>query len=155
MSSLGQFDSPSFKKQLAAFVEAPLVGVYSGELTGNINVGTLGAVRGGGQVKAVWMSCGATGLDNDSALNMSGEVYINGTTCLSTVPSISYISGELSQQKTTKISGDTGIQQAVIDQDANTLSPGDVLTYDITIDRTATPATEISSPVIVVEFDPN
>jgi len=74
---------------------------------------------------------------------------------LSTVPSICHISGEASQAKTTKVTGDTGIIQAVIDEDANTFSPGDIFTVEIIgIKRTSTPTTEIANIVIVVEVEP-
>ena len=127
---------------------------YSGELKATTGVSPLGAVRKAGRVVDVWMSTNGSGKDDSAQLGVSGEVYINGTTCLSTVPSIGHVSGESSQQKTTKVTGDTSIIQAVIDETANTVSPGDMITTVFNLDRTSSPTTEISNPAIVVELEP-
>lgn len=149
----GPFPSVAFKTTVDDVVEAPIQVSYSGELTASIVAGNLGAVRGAGLVRNVFLSVGASGKDDSDPLQVSGEVKINGTSCLSTKPSISHVSGESSQQKTTKVSGDTGIAQAVMDHDNRSFIPGDVLTYDLTQVRTATPTTEMSSVCLVVEFE--
>ena len=144
---------PFFKKRLAKFVMAPLQGVYSGEMIASEEM-TLGAVRFAGEVSSVWMSVRASGKDDSNELNVTGEVYINGVSCLTTTPKIAHISGEASQQKTTVVTGDTGITQAVVNQDANSIVAGDVITAAFTLNRTASPTTEIDNPVIVVELEP-
>ncbi|MCK5609741.1 hypothetical protein KAR91_48150, partial [Candidatus Pacearchaeota archaeon] len=63
-------------------------------------------------------------------------------------------SGEASQQKTTRVTGDTGIVQAAVNMDANTVTDGDMLTYDLDVARTASPDVEISNVVLVVELEP-
>jgi hypothetical protein len=68
---------------------------------------------------------------------------------------ISHVSGEASQQKTTKVTGDTGITQGVVDPTANTFTAGDIFTYELYLQRTATPTTEIANPCIVVELEPD
>jgi len=105
-------------------------------------------------VFGVWMSVGAGGQDDDNSLQVTGEVYINGTSCLSTRPAIGYTSGEASQQKTTRVTGDPGIVQAAVDMDANTVTDGDMLTYDLDVARTSSPDVEISNVVLVVELEP-
>jgi len=135
-------------------IQPPLQYAYSGEITGLTGHNPLGAVRKAGRVIDVSLSVGASGKDDTNPLQISGDVYINGTTCLSTKPSIAHVSGEASQQKTTKVTGDTGIAQAVINASANTVAPGDVITCSFSVERTSTPTTEISNPVIVVEFEP-
>jgi hypothetical protein len=67
---------------------------------------------------------------------------------------IAHISGETSQHKTTIVTGDTGITQAVINRDANSVAPGDVITAKFTVERTASPTTEITDPVINVGMKP-
>uniref|UniRef100_A0A6M3K626 Uncharacterized protein n=1 Tax=viral metagenome TaxID=1070528 RepID=A0A6M3K626_9ZZZZ len=150
----GPFPSVAFHKQIGRDSMPPLQVSYSGELTVGVTSAPFGVAARGAKVADVWMSVGASGKDDAYSLQVTGEVYINGTTCLSTRPSIAHVSGEASQQKTTRVTGDTGIAQAVIDPDANTVTDGDVLTYDLTLVRTASPTTEISNVFMVVELEP-
>jgi len=153
-SHQGPFPGVSFLKQIAANAFTPIQAIISGEITASQGERPVGAVRAGGRVTDVWMSLGASGKDDTNPLQISGEVYINGTTCLTTKPSIAHVSGEASQQKTTNVSGDTGIAQAVIDATANTFTDGDVITAKFTVVRSATPTTEMSQCVLVVELEP-
>jgi hypothetical protein len=150
----GPFPSPHFFKQIAANVIVPVQAFISGEISASPGQSPVGAALRSGRVVGAWMSLGASGKDDSSALQISGEVYINGVTCLSTRPSIAHVSGEASQQKTTKVPGDTGIAQAVIDATANTFSEGDVFSMDFTVVRTSSPTTEMSQCVVVVELEP-
>lgn len=149
----GPYPTVAFWKQLARDVIAPMQAIFSGECTVGVKSGVVGAAPRGARVSEVWMSVGTIGMDNDNSLQVSGEVYINGVSCLSTRPSIGYVTGEASQQKTTRVTGDTGIVQAAIDMDANTVTDGDMLTFDLDVART-TPDVEISNVVLVVELEP-
>lgn len=144
----------AFAEQVNEKAISPMMGMVSGEFKSSVHVAALGSPTIPGRVKDVWLSVGGSGKDDSNPLQVSGEVRINGTSVLSTVPSINHISGEADQQKTTQTTGDTGITQAVIDQDNNSFSPGDVLDYDLILDRTASPTTEITNPIIVVELEP-
>lgn len=138
-----------------ARVQPPLSYSYSGELKAVVGESPLGAVRKAGRIRDVWLSVRASGKHDGAALMVSGDVLINGTSCLSTYPCVSHVSGETSQQKTTKMTGDTGITQAVIDTDHNIVAPGDVITAKFYLTRTASQIiTEISNPTVVVEFEP-
>ncbi len=148
------FPSVGLEGKIDSSIQPPLHFEYSGELILTTGAIPLGAARKAGRVVDVWMSAGESGKDDSQRLDVSGEVLINGTTCLSTVPTISHVSGETSQQKTTKITGDTGITQAVIDETANIVSPGDVISTVFTLNRTSSPTTEISNVIIVVELEP-
>jgi len=150
----GPFPSPAFKKQIAANDPSPMIGIFSGEITASAPGRMLGAANIGGVVSDVWLSVGASGKDDSNALSLTVDVKINGTSCLSTKPVIAHVSGEASTNKTTKVSGDTGIIQRVLDADNNSVSPGDVITYDITQARTPSPTTEMSAVAVVVEFEP-
>ena len=151
----GPFPSPAFLKQVAANAIVPLMYSYSGEITAKVNNQPLGAAVTSGKVTSVWMTVEASGKDDTNALQISGEVSINGTACVSTQASITHVSGETSQHKTTVVTGDTGVTQAVVDTDNNTFVQGDIFTCDFTIVRTASPTTEIKNPCIVVEFEPS
>lgn len=153
-SGVGPFAEPGWRKRIAANILDPLMGSYSGEVTATVTDLTLGATRFAGEVVAVWMSVASSGKDDSSELNITGEVFINGTTVLSTTPKIAHISGEAAQQKTTVVTGDTGIVQGEINTDQNSFSPGDVITGSFTVERTASPTSEIDNPVIVVELEP-
>ena len=123
--------TPKFNQYLAANVLPPMIGVLSGEITASVALAPLGAVRTGCKISDVWISVNASGKDDTNVLGLSGEVYINGTTCLTTAPYIQHVSGEASTTKTTKTTGDTGITRRVINYSANTCAPGDVLTYSL------------------------
>jgi len=153
-ANAGPYPSVAFFKQIGRDGVFPVQAVFSGEFTLNVKSAPLAAVPRGAKVSNVWMSVGASGKDDDSSLQVSGEVYINGTSCLSIRPAIAHVSGEASQQKTTKVTGDTGIRQATIDTDADTLTDGDVLSYDLDLARTASPTTEITNVILVVELEP-
>ena len=148
----GPFPSPAFLQQIAANVAAPMMYGYSGEITANANQ-TLGAAVASGKVSGVSLSVEASGKDDTNTLSFAGDVLINGVTCLTTNPVIAHVSGEASQQKTTAKTGDTGITQAVLDQDANTISQGDVISCTLALTRTS-PTTEVKAPCIMVEFEP-
>lgn len=150
----GPFPTVAIMRQLAANIMPPMQGALSGEILTSLGQQPIGAMQMSGRVTDVWLSVRQSGKDDSNALNFSGEPLINGTSCVSTVPSIGHVSGEASQQKTTRITGDTGIVQAAIDNDNNTFTAGDVLTWNLTLSRTASPTTEISEPVMVVVLEP-
>lgn len=149
------FPTPAFSKQAEFAIAQSFGASISGELSASRMNVPIGSPKEGGRVANVYLSVEACGKDDSAALQVSGEVYINSVSCLTTKPSITYVSGEDSQQKTTIVAGDTGIAQAVIDTDNNTFNAGDVLTADFILERTASPTTEIKTPVIVVELEPN
>jgi len=153
-SMQGPFVSVAINKQNAANMQIPLFGVVSGEFTTSSPGIPIGAMNGGGRISDVWLSVGASGKDNTNALGVEADVKINGTSCLTTKPKILHVSGEASQQKTTKVTGDTGITQAVLNASANTYTAGDVITWDRLITYTATPTTKLANLVVVVEFEP-
>lgn len=142
-------------KRAATDLMNPLFGSVSGEITGAPGQTPTGISRAAGKVRRVLLSVGASGKDDSNDLSIAGDVFINGVSCLSTNPDIAHVSGEASQQKTTAVTGDTGITQSVINQSANTFNPGDVFTHSFTITRIASPTTEISNPVIMIEFEPD
>ena len=151
----GPFPTPNFSKQVNEVAEPSLAGLYSGQITvGKAGV-LIGAAKGAGKVVDVWMSIKGSGKDDSNELELSGNVYINGTTCLSTNPVIAHVSGEAATNKTTKETGDTGITQGVVNPDARTYSAGDVFTCDFTLTRTASPTTEMQNAVIMVDLEPD
>jgi hypothetical protein len=150
----GPYPSPGSPKQWAANILPPLVAVVSGELTANHTGVPMGSVGLPGRVSDVWLSVGGSGKDDGHALSVTADVLINGTTCLTTKPIIAHVSGEAAQQKTTKTRTDTGVTQSAVSS-ANSVAQGDVISYSLTLARTATPTTEINNVAVVVEFEPS
>ena len=151
---MGPYSSPGANRQWAANDVSPMMALKSGELTGNITDAPLGTSNVGGKIMNVWMSVGASGKDDTNTLSLTVDVKINGTSCLSTTPVIAHVSGEASTNKTSKNDSDTGITLRILDVDNIDVSPGDMLTYDMTLTRTASPTTEMRSLAVVVEFEP-
>ena len=149
----GPYPSPGFSKMVAANIMPPVVAVFSGELTADITGYPMGSVGVPGRVSDVWMSVAGSGKDDAAPLSLTADVLINGVTCLATNPVIAHVSGEAAQQKTTKTSGDTGVTQAVISSN-NSVSQGDVISCNLSLTRTASPATEMHNATVVVEFEP-
>jgi hypothetical protein len=154
----GPLPSPNFHQQVSAVVLPPLVGFYSGEVSASIGQRPLGLARYAGKITGVYLSVSSCGKD-DTAANtprISGEVYINGTTCLTTTPKIGCVSGETAAQKTTMVeAADTSVVAAVIDQTANDVAAGDVITWAITYGGSASPTTKLKHPCVLVEVTPS
>ena len=151
----GPFPGVAFNKLVAANVMPPLIGTVSGEITSKSAGNPMAAMRMAGRITDVWMSVRSAGQEDaaNQALGLSGEVFINGVAALSTPAVIMFVSGETAgTRKTTKVTGDTGITQAVIDPAANEFSPGDTITFDFSLTRTS-PTHEVTDPVIVVELE--
>lgn len=151
----GPLPSPGFTAQMIEISAASIFYCVSGEVTMTKASLPLGVAGLDGKVAQVFMSVAASGKDDSNTLSIEGDVKVNGTSCLSTKPKIAHVSGEASQHKTTAETGDTGITQAVIDSDEDVIHRGDILTCDFTLDRTASPTTEIKHPCIVVEIEPS
>jgi len=146
--------SVAFVEDVSLYNEPPLMAVVSGELLVSRMNHVLGTAHFPGRVRNIWLSVGNCGTDKTDALNISGEVYINGSSCLTTTPKIAGVSGEAGAQKTTKVIGDTAIVQAVVNASANSYNAGDIFTCNFKIQRT-TPEDEIESIVLVVDLFPN
>jgi len=151
----GPFPSPAAKKHWAANNLNQLFSAHSGEFTSNVIGNPIGAPKEGGKITNVAISLGGSGaVEHGSDLSIAANVYINGTTCLSTQPEIAAVSGESATHKTSRDTSDSGVTQAVIDTDARNFSPGDLITYDLVVTRT-TPDSELVNPVVVVDIEPN
>lgn len=150
----GPYASPLTKQQMAANSAWAMQHTISGEVTVSKPGLPIGVSAISGTVKAVFISVNECGRDDSNTLSIAANVYINGTSCLSTQPVIAANNGSASEQKTSAASG-TGVTEAVIDTDNDDVSQGDVLTWDATITRTASPTTEIGTIGVVVQIQPD
>jgi len=130
------------------------MGLISGEVKASANGIALGMARYSGKIMNVALSVLKSGKDDSNALSLEADVLINGVSCLTTKPKIAHVSGEASMQKTTLQSGDTGVTQAVVNAAANEFSVGDVIQWNAALTRTATPTSEMSNAVLLVEVEP-
>ena len=153
MRILSPYTDPSFSKQVEFVLSQSFGDCVSGEFTEDKMNAPIGSPKTAGKIANVFLSCEQSGKDDTDSLSFTTDVRINGVSCLTTPPVIEHVSGETSQQKTTVISGDTGITEAVMDNDANSFNPGDVVTYDLVITRTS-PETEIRTPCVIIELEP-
>ena len=144
-----------FKRDLAEHVAAPGMPTVSGEVTATVSV-PVGVVRESGRIKAVNMSVQGSGKDDTNALSLAADVAINGVSIMTTNPVIAHVSGEASVHKTTYPSaGDTGITQGVVNESANSYNAGDIITATFLLTRTASPTTEMATPVMMIDFYPD
>ena len=155
----GPLPHPDFRRQVADELLAPFTDVISGEFSATVNR-PLGIARLKGRIKNIILSVANDGSDGVAANTprVSGEVYINKTSVLTTVPSIGHVSGEspaTGQHKTTfSEAADTGIIQPVINTNANTFNVGDILTWTARYSGSASPDKKMESPGIIVEVEP-
>jgi hypothetical protein len=153
----GPLPSPGFPQQVAAVVQPPFIGFYSGEVVASIGQRPLGMTRYAGRVTGVYMAVSSCGKDDTPANTprISGEVYINGVSCLTTTPKIGCVSGETAAQKTTMVEADDDyVVAAVVDQTANEVAAGDVITWALTYGGSTSPTTKIKHPCVLVEVTP-
>jgi hypothetical protein len=150
----GPFPDPAFGKQVAAVTMQLPEGSISGEVTTNATCLVLGIARYAGKILNAAVSVLGSGKDDSNDLYVEADVLINGASCLTTKPRVAHVSGEAAMQKTSLVTGDTGIVQAVINVAACEFAVGDVITWNFEITRTASPTTEINNPAVVVEVEP-
>lgn len=150
----GPFPGVGFKEQVAANSPFPMQVLFSGEIVNDFQSVPVGAANYAGRISAPWLSVLQSGKDDTNTLSLTVDILINGTSCLTTAPIIAHVSGEASTNKTTKTDDDTGVTQAVVDPDNNTVSEGDFITCDVTLTRTASPTTEMEHLAVAVPIYP-
>jgi hypothetical protein len=134
------------------------MGWISGEFKASMPQQPLGVARYAGKIVAVNLSAGNMGKDDTSANSprISGEVFINGTSCMTKPVSIGYKSGELQNLQKTSFAdaAKACVQQGVINTSANTVAVGDVITWKMTYGGSASPTIKTQNPCIIVEVVP-
>jgi hypothetical protein len=117
----------------------------SGDLTSSSTGNFLWAAPTSGRVIDVGLRVGTTGTDGDDDLYVEGDINIGGTTCMDTLPKVDQAATD---GDNTFVSG-TGLTQGVMDTAANDFEAGDELTYDLDLERTASPSDEIADITII------
>ena len=146
--------SPTFAKQATEFGLPAAKAFVNGEITADVN-GLFDITRQAGKITDVAIAVNASGLDNANPLTMEVDVYLDGVTCLTTKPKITYTSGEASQQISTAISGEyTDIVCAVLDTDAVDFSENTIVSFQANLTRTGSPGTEMEGLCVFVKYEP-
>ncbi len=149
----GPLPSTDFRLQVANEAFPPFQDAISGEVAATIDR-TLGVARFAAKVSGVVISVPTAGKGHPSP-TITIDVRINNVSIFSTKPIITYISGEAVSFKTTfDEAEDTGITAAVINEAANTMAIGDILTWQAQYSGDATPETKMRGPSILVEVEP-
>jgi hypothetical protein len=149
----GPLTGPDFGRQVSRWSTSPFRATISGEVNSNY-YGTLGVANLKSRVVDVIFSVSTCGEDA-TAPTATIDVYINGTTIFSTLPVLAHVAGESAQFKTTHSeAADTGITAHVIDDAANTLNIGDILSWKLAYSGNASPTKKMANPTIIVEVDP-
>ena len=146
---------PVFEKQASIYGQPDAKGFVNGDIDADFSGYPLHYCRHAGNIADVSLLLAEAGQDDDNTLSMEVDVQINGVSCLSTKPKISYVSGEASGRKGTMVSGEyTDTIQSILDYDNISYVPGDIITFDGDITRTSSPDTEMAGMCVNVEFDP-
>ena len=149
-----------FEKHVSAWVQPPIVGMFSGELKTKTGKIPIGVTRFPGIISAVTLSIGSGKDDAGDVMKVTANIYagVNGADAVcSTAPAIAYVSGEANAARTTAnvISGEAkGILPAVVNPTYATLAAGDIVYMQLDVTRTATPTNEIAQIAVVVDIDP-
>lgn len=123
----------------------------SGEITASKGGVPVYAPDFPGKVGKVQLCLGSGGKDDSNTLSLEADIKIGGTSALSTKPKIAHVSGEAASAQSTFDTGD-GITAAVMDDDNNSFDAGQVLMLDVDLTRTASPTTEMSNLVVLVDL---
>jgi hypothetical protein len=151
----GPMPGPGFKQQMAKWNEPSLEFQHSGQLTSHKDF-ILGSPRRAGRIIDAYFSVGNCGIDNTGAeLSLALDVKINDTSIFTTKPEIAYVTGEaVGERKSTVDTTDTGVTVGVINSAANEYDPGDIITGNLAMTRTASPASEIKEVAVVAILNP-
>lgn len=129
-----------FESKVNEYQEYDLQYTNSGDVTGSVSGGLVGLAKGTSRIKKVLFGANQKGRDDVDTLKLELDLKVNGSSILSTKPTIEGNSGEASAA--------TYNSDAVISGEGN-LSEGDRLTLDLDLTRT-TPDTEMSDVFVAV-----
>ena len=129
-----------FESKVNEYQEYDFQYTNSGNITGSVSGGLVGMAKRSSKIKKVLFGANHKGRDDVDTLKLELDLKVNGSSILSTKPTIEGNSGEASVA--------TYNSDAVISGEG-LLSEGDRLTLDLDLTRT-TPNTEISDVFVAV-----
>jgi hypothetical protein len=129
-----------FESKVNEYQEYDFQYTSSGNVTSSVSGGLVGMAKGTSRIKKVLFGASQKGRDDVDTLKLELDLKVNGSSILSTKPTIEGNSGEASAA--------TYNSDAVISGEGN-LSEGDRLTLDLDLTRT-TPDTEMSDVFVAV-----
>ena len=125
-----------------------------GDLEADVDEAVVCIAKKAGRVKDVTIAVQSCGKDDDTPLTTKVDVFINGVTCLTVPPTITHISGEADDTMRSSMVSGEGNEKAIIDPDANSFARGDLITYEVDVTLTGTPAGYMNGLGVLIEVDP-
>ena len=123
-----------------------LVAKAAGDILASVTATLLGVADTEGTVGVPVLQVANRGVDTTEALSLELDVLINGVSALTTKPKITKAADD---GDSTAVAG-AGITVGVVDAAKNILAAGDLITYTLTLVRTASPTTEIADAHVQV-----
>lgn len=120
----------------------------SGDITASVTATYLGMALQAGTIPTAALYVANTGQDSSNALTLELDVLINGTSIWTTKPKISKTAADGAR---TNVAG-TGVTVGVVDATKNILAVGDIITYSLTLVRTASPTDEMDGAKVEVQI---
>lgn len=119
----------------------------AGDITASVTATAVGIARGAGTISRGGFRLGNTGADSTNPLSLELDVLINGTSIYTTKPALA----KTASDGASTLSAGTGVTVGVIDETKNILAAGDVITYTLTLTRTASPSDEMADALVVID----
>ena len=128
----------------AAKYEVPMRQYTAGNLAASVTATLLGSARGAGTIDVGSLALAVCGTDASNPLTAELDILINGVSIFTTKPKLAKTAtGPVNTLKT-----GTGVTVGVVNAAANTVALGDVITYTVTVVRTASPSVEMSGLLV-------
>lgn len=120
----------------------------SGDLTASVDATLSHIARTAGTIADAGLRLGNTGADAANPLSLELDVLINGTSIFTTKPAITKAAADAASTWAAA----TGVTPGVIDATKNILAAGDLVTYSLTLTRTASPTDEMADAFVQYEI---
>jgi len=120
----------------------------SGDITASVTATFLGIALQAGTIPRAVLYVGNTGTDASNALNLELDVLINTVSIFTTKPKLDKTAADGAR---TNVAG-TGVTVGVVNAAANIVAAGDIITYTLTLVRTASPSDEMDTAKAEVQL---
>jgi len=118
------------------------------DLTASLTAAAIAVAHTAGTIPRAGFRLANTGTDASNPLSAELDVLINGVSIFTTKPVIAKAAADGAHSFT----AGTGVTVGVVNAAANIIAAGDVITYTLTMTRTATPGDEMDGLLVDVEL---
>jgi hypothetical protein len=120
----------------------------SGDIVASVTATFLGLALQAGVIAGAVLHVGNTGTDASNPLSLEMDTLINGVSSWTIKPAIAKTAADGAR---TNVAG-TGVTVGVLDPTKVALAIGDIITYSLTLTRTASPSDEMDSAHVEVQI---